>query len=188
MRNTLYVNLYGGPGTGKTTMMASIFAALKWDNVMSEMVPEVAKRYVWSNELWKLENQRDLFRETLKELRRAQGQVDVIVTDSPLLNQILYDQRNDKALHDMVSSIHEQMNTLDILLVRKKEFRKEGRLQSESEARILDSRIKQIFAQYFKKPIFIVDGTRENVDFIVEKIKKEYENRAKDQIASNSSR
>ena len=67
-KKTLIVNLFGGPGTGKSTMMAAIFAELKWQNIMSEMVPEIAKKYVWRDELHLLRDQRAIFEETLKDI------------------------------------------------------------------------------------------------------------------------
>jgi adenylate kinase family enzyme len=44
---TLFVNLFGSPGTGKSTMAASIFAELKWRGVDCEIVTEYAKELTW---------------------------------------------------------------------------------------------------------------------------------------------
>ena len=43
MKETLVVNLFGGPGTGKSTMMAGIFAKLKSLGYDCEMCVEFAK-------------------------------------------------------------------------------------------------------------------------------------------------
>ena len=40
MKNTLIVNLFGGPGTGKSTLMARIFSELKVQGYDCEMVTE----------------------------------------------------------------------------------------------------------------------------------------------------
>ena len=42
-KNTLVVNLFGGPGTGKSTTMAHVFAELKWRGYDCEMSNEYAK-------------------------------------------------------------------------------------------------------------------------------------------------
>lgn len=47
MKNTLIVNLYGGPGTGKSTGAAYIFSKLKMDGIDAEYVTEFAKDKVW---------------------------------------------------------------------------------------------------------------------------------------------
>lgn len=44
---TLYVNLYGGPGTGKSTGASYIFSKLKLAGVEAELVTEYAKDLVW---------------------------------------------------------------------------------------------------------------------------------------------
>ena len=47
MKNTLIVNLYGGPGSGKSTGSAYIFSKLKMAGVDAEYVTEFAKDKVW---------------------------------------------------------------------------------------------------------------------------------------------
>ena len=47
MKDTLIVNLYGGPGCGKSTGAAYLFSKLKMAGVDAEYVPEFAKDKVW---------------------------------------------------------------------------------------------------------------------------------------------
>ena len=47
MKDTLIVNLYGGPGSGKSTGAAYLFAKLKMAGVDAEYVTEFAKDKVW---------------------------------------------------------------------------------------------------------------------------------------------
>ena len=47
MKNTLVVNLYGAPGSGKSTGAAYLFSRLKMNGVDCEYVPEFAKSAVW---------------------------------------------------------------------------------------------------------------------------------------------
>ena len=47
MTNTLVVNLYGAPGSGKSTGAAYIFAKLKMLGVNCELITEFAKDKVW---------------------------------------------------------------------------------------------------------------------------------------------
>ena len=51
MKNTLVVNLFGGPGCGKSTLMAGIFHQLKLKGYDCEMVTEFMKDLVWEKEL-----------------------------------------------------------------------------------------------------------------------------------------
>jgi len=44
---TIVVNLFAGPGAGKTTTMAGLFSKLKLDNIVCEMATEFAKELTW---------------------------------------------------------------------------------------------------------------------------------------------
>ena len=54
--DTLLVNFYAGPGTGKSSTMAGVFSELKWMGVNCEMAPEFAKEKVWEGSLNILDN------------------------------------------------------------------------------------------------------------------------------------
>jgi predicted ATPase len=42
------INLYGGPGTGKSTTAAALFALMKREGYNVELVTEFAKDLVWT--------------------------------------------------------------------------------------------------------------------------------------------
>lgn len=56
-QKTLVINLFGGPGAGKSTFCASVFADLKWRDINCEMALEYAKDRVWEGSFNVLENQ-----------------------------------------------------------------------------------------------------------------------------------
>jgi hypothetical protein len=56
MKNTLLVNLYAGPGAGKSTGAAYIFAKLKMAGVDCEYVSEYAKDRVWQEDQFPLKH------------------------------------------------------------------------------------------------------------------------------------
>ena len=53
-KNTLLVNFYAGPGAGKSTGAAYIFAKLKMKGIDSEYVSEYAKDRVWQDDQFPL--------------------------------------------------------------------------------------------------------------------------------------
>lgn len=91
MGNAIILNLFSGPGAGKSTMAADIFAKLKRAGVNSELASEYAKDKVWEKSLSILENQIYVFGKQHHRLFRLKSQVDVIVTDSPILLSAIYD-------------------------------------------------------------------------------------------------
>ena len=59
MKKTIFVNLFGGPSTGKSTLCASIFSELKIKGVDCEMALEYVKDLVWEESFEKIKNQFD---------------------------------------------------------------------------------------------------------------------------------
>jgi hypothetical protein len=141
---TLLINLFGGPGTGKSTTAAGVFHQLKLRGVNCEMALEYAKDKVWEESAQVLDNQLYVFGKQFHRVWRLLGKVDIIITDSPLLNSILYYEDKNPFFPEMVVFEHSRLNNLDVLLERVKDYNPAGRLQSEEKARALDVKIKDI--------------------------------------------
>lgn len=138
---TFCVNLFGGPGTGKSTTMAGTFSYLKQRGMNVEMAPEFMKEMVWEHGSPRIvEDQIAIFGEQHRRIWRLVDRVEAIITDSPLLLSRVYGQTSD-AFKTMVLEEHRRMNPIDVFLVRKKAYVGAGRMQSESEARALDDAI-----------------------------------------------
>lgn len=141
---TLVVNLFGGPGTGKSTTAAGVFHKLKLAGVNCEMALEYAKDRVWEGSGHVLDNQLYVFGKQYHRIWRLLGKVDVVISDSPLLNSILYYQDENPHFPEMVAFEHSRLNNFNVFLQRVKPYNPAGRLQSEEKARELDDKIQKI--------------------------------------------
>ncbi len=141
---TLVINLFGGPGTGKSTTAAGVFHQLKLQGVNCEMALEYAKDKVWEESSQVLDNQLYVFGKQYHRIWRLLGKVDMVICDSPLLNSILYYQDTNEYFPKMVAYEHAQMNNLNVLLKRVKDYNPAGRLQDEDKAKHLDLDIQEI--------------------------------------------
>ena len=61
MKRPIVVNLFGAPGSGKSTGAAFIFSQLKMKNVNCELITEYAKDKTWENNAAALECQEYIF-------------------------------------------------------------------------------------------------------------------------------
>lgn len=98
---TLIVNLIGGPGSGKSSLRAGVFYDLKFRGIDCEEAPEVAKDMVWSKQFFTLGNQIKVFGEQHDRIFRLLGQVEVVITDSPLILTPIYDTRESDTLRKL---------------------------------------------------------------------------------------
>lgn len=144
----LIVNILGGPGCGKSSMTASVFSFLKWNDVNCEMALEYAKEVVWSKTENLLRNQLFVFGQQHNKIYHLLDKVDVVVTDSPLLLSIIYDTKRNSNLKSLVLDEFSKYNNVNYLLTRKKKYNPSGRLQTEDEAKGIDLEIRELLKNY----------------------------------------
>ena len=125
----ILVNLFGAPGAGKSTGAAYIFSQLKMRGINAELVTEFAKDKVWEGSRAVFENQAYIFGKQYFRISRCADQVDVIVTDSPLLLSILYNNDEDLGgtFDAVVRKVAKKYNSKNYYLKRVKDYNPSGR-------------------------------------------------------------
>jgi hypothetical protein len=139
----LIVNFYGGPGCGKSTTAAQTFGHLKMAGYRAELVTEFAKDLTWDASMKQLGYQPLVFAQQAWRLERLRGQVDVVVTDSPLLLSLIYaSPEAPQCFLDYIRWEASRDDAVHFLLRRVKPYQPFGRSQDEAAARELDDRIR----------------------------------------------
>lgn len=141
MNKTLVINLFGVPGAGKSTGAAYIFSRIKMAGVNAELITEYAKDKVWERNDEAFKNQAYIFGEQSYRISRCADKVDVIVTDSPLPLNIMYnnDARLTENFNKAVMDVFNSYQNLNYLLLRVKPYNPSGRKQTETESDALGS-------------------------------------------------
>jgi AAA domain len=166
---TLVVNLYGGPGTGKSTSAAWLFAELKMRGRNVELVREVAKEWCWRGRNITEEDQHTILEAQLDRERIYFGQVEALITDAPLPIAAYYARKfcssrtaeSCEARVRRTRSYYTQVQHFDVWLMRTKEYNPAGRYQSEAEAKLVDSEQRPYVEQLIGGSLQNVHTTRE---------------------------
>jgi hypothetical protein len=170
------INIIGGPGIGKTTISALLFAKLKINGHITEYVQEYAKRLVWTKDYDKLNNQYYVIKKQFQLLKDINDtHINFIITDGPILHGLYYNKynldntSNVEKTEEYIMECYEKFNNINIVLQRIKRenqnYEQEGRIQTEEEAKVIDNELKNILkSKNIKYNIFNAD------DNAVEKI------------------
>ena len=140
----IVINLFAGPGAGKSTNCAGLFYRLKMLGVNCEMALEYAKDKVWEQSYRTLDNQIYVFGKQLHRLWRLNEQVDVVITDSPLLLSIHYDKTNSENFKNLVMEQFNNFKNLNYFIVRGESYNPKGRTQTLEESKEIDVDVTKI--------------------------------------------
>lgn len=157
------ISLYAGPGSGKSTTAAALFALMKQDGHSVELVTEAAKDLTWEDHSSLLQNSVWVLAEQWRRIDRLAGQVDYVITDSPILLSLAYVSGiyAEQWFTDMVRELDAVHKTARVYVNRVKPYVQTGRNQTKSEAKGLDIRIRSLLLSVVpKEQILYVDGDK----------------------------
>lgn len=168
MKQPLIINLVGAPGAGKSTGAAYIFYKLKAAGVNAELITEFAKDKTWEHNNVALSNQLYVLGKQYYKITRCRDQVDVIVTDSPILLSLLYGQNTPyyNELVPLVRRLWEQDSNLLYFIKRVKKYNPIGRNQTEEESDQISDELFTILKNQ-NIPVDMYEGSTEGYDQIV---------------------
>lgn len=165
------VNLFGAPGSGKSTGAAYIFAKLKMLGVNAELVTEFAKEKVWENSKETLKNQFYIFGEQYFKLTRLDGKVDVAITDAPLLLSVFYNKEDDENFNQVVLKKFLSFPSVNYFINRVKPYNPKGRLQTEEGSSNLVEPMRRMLQKY-EIEYLDLPGDIYGYDLIVDQVEK----------------
>lgn len=161
------VNLYGGPGSGKSTFASGLHYELKLLGYDAEIVPEFAKDLVWEERDQTLTDQGYIFNKQNHRLHRLNenGKLDFVIVDSPLLLSLFYGQNEPASFHQYVKDTYSKYCNVNIFLERKKKYNPNGRLQTEDQAKEIDTAIRSLLCKHVgEENFYCFPGERSSMD------------------------
>lgn len=177
MKKSIVINLFAGPGAGKSTGATYIFSKLKMAGVDAEYVSEFAKDKVWEENERVFHNQFYITGKQAWKIARCNGKVDVIITDSPILLGAMYCEDNP----DLIPGIKyefKKYDNLNFFIERVKKYNPNGRNQTLDEAKKIDKETLK-FLDSCGESYAVIDGSQDGYDKAVNLILKKLESEAK---------
>lgn len=148
------INLYGGPGSGKSTVAAGVFSRLKDQMVTCEWVQEPIKVDAYRKIPAVGYDQFLLFAKQMSmEDTLLRNGVDIVINDAPLLMNLFYTQKSGAKyvtdLLDMAGDFEQLYPGVHIFIERgDRPYNEKGRYQNKEQARLLDAEIVEFVTPY----------------------------------------
>lgn len=148
-RKTLIIDIYGGPGSGKSSTAKMLSGLISSLGYTSETPEEYPKYLIHKGDLKSLDNQIGIFREHKSRIDDLLGKYDFIISDSPTLMQNIYIKekygKEYKHLRKLVKNEHQKHNDkrISFFLNRKHNFKEIGRVQNEEQSLEKSKQIKK---------------------------------------------
>lgn len=173
------INLFGGPGSGKSTTAAGLFYHMKLRGQSVDLVTEYAKELVWEGRLEDmLDKQEDIFVEQQRRIRRLRDNVDYAIVDSPLLLSYVYPKMNQvqKGVNDwpaieeflnFVVAVNNTYNNTNIFLNRPSKFEENGRDHDLEQSEAIDNAIKGALHE-LNEPFFTLPTNNMTVEMLLD--------------------
>lgn len=141
---TKVINIFGAPGAGKSTLCFGLMYHLKLKGIECELAHEYVKEQLYAGNPYPFHDQLYTYAKQNKKLNQLNGKVKYIVTDSPSVQCIAYDEKEPKVFKQMALDYFNQYDNLNIFLERTHEYQPSGRNQTEEQAQVVGDNIKRM--------------------------------------------
>lgn len=149
---SIVVNLFGGPGVGKSTFAAGLYYFFKVHGHSCELVREYVKEFLYEDKKVGDFDQLFFLGEGIRRESILYGKVDVIVTDSPVQLCSFYARKYCKpyvasSVDSVISAFYRQASELghkhlNVFLTRTHEYVQSGRFETHEQALEIDDEIR----------------------------------------------
>lgn len=168
------VNLWAGPGVGKSTMALDLTSKFKKSGYDAEYVSEYVKKLVYkqASEI-EFNDQNLITAQQHSALFQAchSRMNDFVVSDAPLLLGLEYlpqEHFNISTYEPHVKSLFDKFNNINVFLNRMdREYNPKGRLQTREEAMRIDESIR-IKLENYGLEYLVVDADESSIPTIIE--------------------
>lgn len=139
---TKVINIFGAPGSGKSTLAFGLMYNLKLKGRSCELAHEWIKGKLYEGTPYPFHDQLYTYAKQNKKLNQLNGKVDYIITDSPSVQCVAYNEKEPEVYEKMALDYFNQYDNLNFFLERTHEYQPSGRNQTEEQAAVVGDLIK----------------------------------------------
>jgi 2-phosphoglycerate kinase len=158
---TKIINLFAGPGAGKSTIASGLMYELKKQHISADNPYEFPKNLAWDENMGAIKDQFYITANQHRNIVRSYGKVDFVVCDSPILFALVYKEKYKKE-GDFISSLYgkefnafifnlfNRYDNINYFLERNLNSSYDGgeRFQTLEESKMIDKEIKDMLNSY----------------------------------------
>lgn len=179
MKKPLVINLFGGPGVGKSSTAAFLFGKLKSLNYNVELIHEYAKKLTWKENNKVLGFQPYVTAKQMLLQYECMDKVDIIITDSPIITGLLYQGFGCSCNWEShVLDVFDEFENAVYFLHRNSDahaYNVNGRRQTEEESKLIDDQAyKSLFDYEIPFTLVRVEEGFAHVEHIYNQLKEKY--------------
>ena len=141
---TKIINIFGAPGSGKSTLMFGLLYHLKLLGIEVEGAHEYIKEKLYEGSPYPFHDQLYTYAKQNKKLNQLNGKVDFIITDSPSVQCVAYIEKEPEVYTQMALDYFNQYDNLNIFLERTHKYQPSGRNQTEEQANVVGDKIRSM--------------------------------------------
>ena len=166
------INLWGGPGSGKSTAAAGLFYEMKKLQLQVELVTEYAKDVTWEQRYNLLDDQLYIFAKQQRRIARlVNSGIQWVITDSPIPLGLVYMKPNSLSENfpKLVMEVFNNYDNYNFFLQRQFEYNPVGRNQNLEQAEMYDRKISTLL-DACKIPFITIKGGEIAVEQIIQQV------------------
>ena len=145
------LNILSGPGCGKSSFAAKLYAFFKSQNYNVELCREYVKKWVYAERAPVTFDQIYILGKQLhEEFLPLKNGVEVIISDSPIFLSYYYSMEMgnseilSESIYNIISEFDKQYPCIDIVLKRSFPYVEDGRFHSEEQSVQIDNSLKYL--------------------------------------------
>ena len=145
---TKVINIFGAPGAGKSTLAFGLAYNLKLQGIEVDLAHEYVKEQLYAGNPYPFHDQLYTYAKQNKKLNQLNGKVDYIITDSPSVQCVAYNEKEPPIYNQMALDYFNQYDNLNFFIERTHQYQPSGRNQTEEQAEVVGNRIKDMLNKF----------------------------------------